>query len=52
MNSDQSSEYSDNHFTIGYWICSCGKKNSNHSEICVKCGKERPVLCTVEKISY
>ena len=38
--------------TIDYWKCSCGKVNSNHSEICVKCGKERPLLCKFQKISY
>jgi len=39
-------------FSIDYWKCPCGKINSNHSEICVKCGKERPVLCRLERICY
>ena len=41
-----------NRFTIDYWLCSCGKENSNHSEICVKCGKQRPIECTIKKVSY
>ena len=49
---DLNSAGNNSHFTIDYWKCPCGKVNSNHSEICVKCGKERPMLCTIQKISY
>ena len=51
-NNDLNSRDKSNRVTIDYWKCSCGKTNSNHSELCVKCGKERPLLCTMEKISY
>jgi len=36
---------------IVYWHCPCGKENNNHSEICVKCGKERTLNCEITKIS-
>jgi len=49
---DLNSTDNNNHFTIDYWECSCEKINSNHSELCVKCGKERPLLCTIQKISF
>ena len=49
---DLDSTDNDNHFSIDYWKCPCGKLNSNHSEICVKCGKERPLITTIQKIFY
>ncbi len=52
MKNNLDSTKEDHSFTIDYWKCPCGKINSNHSEICIKCGKERPVLCTIEKIGY
>ena len=48
---DYNPTHNNNRFTIDYWQCSCGRENSSHSEICVKCGKERPLFCTIKKIS-
>ena len=52
MKSNNQNFPGNNDVTVNYWKCSCGKINSNHYELCIKCGKERPLLCTMQTVSY